>query len=252
MLPDMPRPTLVLLPGLDGTGDFFAPLLDVLSASVPTQVVRYPLAGASDYATCGAIARSALPTDRPFVLLGESFSGPIAVAIAATAPPGLAGVILSATFVVNPRPYLGVLRPLLPILPLRSDPLSIALSRFRVLGRWATPALRALHRDILIRLPPETVRSRLEAVINCDVREAMRSVHVPVLSLVAQHDRLIPRSASRVLQQHAPTATVVELNAPHCLLQCVPLAAADTILTFIDSISTSREIETGPHVSAAT
>jgi pimeloyl-[acyl-carrier protein] methyl ester esterase len=248
MLPDMLRPTLVLLPGLDGTGDFFAPLLDVLSPSVPTQVVRYPLSGASDYATCEAIARSALPTDRPFVLLGESFSGPIAIAIAATAPRGLVGVVLSATFVRNPRPYLSILRPLLPVLPLRSDPLSIALSRFRVLGRWATPALRALHRDILRRLPPETVRSRLGAVIDCDVRDALRSVHVPVLCLVPQHDRLIPSSASRVLQQHIPTATVVQLNAPHCLLQCTPHAAADTILAFIESLPTP----TGNRLSAAT
>jgi pimeloyl-ACP methyl ester carboxylesterase len=251
MLPGMPRPTLVLLPGLEGTGDFFAPLLDVLSPSVPAQVVRYPLAGASDYATCEVIARSALPTDRPFVLLGESFSGPIAVAIAATAPPGLVGVVLSATFVMNPRPYLSVLRPLLPILPIRRDPLSIALSRLRVLGHWATPALRALHRDILRRLPPKTVRSRLRAVIDCDVRDTLRSVHAPVLCLVAQHDRLIPRSASRVLEKHLPTAMVVQLNAPHCLLQCTPHAAADAILTFIDNVSTSRGIP-GPRLSVAT
>jgi pimeloyl-ACP methyl ester carboxylesterase len=157
ILLEMSAPTLVLLPGLDGTGDFFAPLLDALSPSVPTQVVRYPLTGASDYPTCEAIARAALPTDRPFVLLGESFSGPIAIAIAATAPPGLIGLVLSATFVANPRPHLGVLRPLLPFLPFRSDPLSLALSRFRVLGRWATPYLRALHRDILKRLPSETI-----------------------------------------------------------------------------------------------
>jgi pimeloyl-[acyl-carrier protein] methyl ester esterase len=68
--------TLVLLPGLDGTGDLFAPVVDALGPSVPTQIVRYPLSDASDYATCEAIARAALPTDGPYVLLGESFFGP--------------------------------------------------------------------------------------------------------------------------------------------------------------------------------
>ncbi len=63
----MSRITLVLLPGLDGTGDLFAPLVDALDPNVPTQIVRYPLADASDYATCEAIARAALPTDRPYV-----------------------------------------------------------------------------------------------------------------------------------------------------------------------------------------
>jgi len=84
----MPHPTLVLLPGLDGTGDFFAPLVAALGDRIPTCIVRYPLAGATDYPTCMAIARTALPTERPYILLGESFSGPIAVCLAAGAPPG--------------------------------------------------------------------------------------------------------------------------------------------------------------------
>ena len=53
--------------------DLFAPLVDALGPNVPTQIVRYPLSDASDYATCKAIARDALPTDPPYVLLGESF-----------------------------------------------------------------------------------------------------------------------------------------------------------------------------------
>lgn len=60
----MSRTTLVLLPGLDGTGDLFAPVVDALGASVPTQIVRYPLSHASDYATCEAIARTALHSGR--------------------------------------------------------------------------------------------------------------------------------------------------------------------------------------------
>ena len=102
---------LVLLPGLDGTGDLFAPVVDALGPNVPTQIVRYPLSHASDYPTCEAVARGALPTDCPYVLLGESFSGPIAVSIAAAAPPGLRGLILCSTFVCNPQPCLRPLRP---------------------------------------------------------------------------------------------------------------------------------------------
>jgi hypothetical protein len=46
------RTTLVLLPGLDGTGDLFAPVVDALGPNVPTQIVRYPLSHASGYASC--------------------------------------------------------------------------------------------------------------------------------------------------------------------------------------------------------
>jgi len=34
-------PHLVLLPGLDGTGELFAPLLHALDYEFPTSVVRY-------------------------------------------------------------------------------------------------------------------------------------------------------------------------------------------------------------------
>ena len=50
-------PTLVLLPGLDGTGDFFQPLLESLASRVRTRVVRYPIDGGFDYATCLELAR---------------------------------------------------------------------------------------------------------------------------------------------------------------------------------------------------
>jgi hypothetical protein len=48
----MSTPTLVPLPGLDGTGDFFRPLVKTLGNSIPTQVARYPVDGCYDYGTC--------------------------------------------------------------------------------------------------------------------------------------------------------------------------------------------------------
>jgi pimeloyl-ACP methyl ester carboxylesterase len=222
---------LVLLPGLDGTGDLFAPVVDALGPNVPTQIVRYPLSHASDYAACEAIARGALPTDRPYVLLGESFSGPIAVSIAAAAPPGLRGLILCSTFARNPQPYLRPLRPLLSILPVHSAPLWV--SRFLILGKFATPALRKLHQQTLAHLPPTTVRERLRAILECDVSVALTNVRVPVLCLTAKHDRLIPSAAAHLIHHHVPAATIVEIDAPHFLLQCRPSDAADAIRMFL-------------------
>src|ERR1700738_3338224 len=168
-----------MLPGLDGPGDFFAPLLEALGQGVRTHVVRYPVAGAYDYATCQQLVRAALPTDGPYVLLGESFSGPVAISLAAQAPQGLAGVILCCTFANNPRPRLALIRPLLPFLPFHGTGSSLRLSRFLVLGRWITPAIRELHQTILGSVPAKTIRSRLEAVADCAVREALASTRLP-------------------------------------------------------------------------
>jgi len=225
-------PLLILLPGLDGTGEFFKPLLESLGDALPVRVVRYPVDGGLDYRTCREIARAALPTDAPFVLLGESFSGPIAIELAAEAPPGLTGLILCVTFARNPRPRLSIIRPLLPYLSFHGSKTSVSLSRWLVLGRWITPRVRELHLKILSMVPPATLRARLLAVADCDVRDALGRVRVPILCLVAKHDRLIPRPAARVIQQVAPTTTLIELDSPHCLLQCVPDAAAEAITTF--------------------
>jgi len=230
----MDMPTLVLLPGLDGTGDFFQPLLEALAADVRTQVVRYPAAGAHDYTTCQQLVQAELPTAGRYVLLGESFSGPVAISLAAQAPPGLVGVILCCTFAANPRPRLALIRPLLPFLPFHGTGASLRLSRFLVLGRWITPALRELHQKILSSVPADTIRGRLEAVADCDVREALARIRLPILCLIATHDRLIPKSAARLIQQQAPAATRVEIDAPHCLLQCAPRQAAVAIREFLE------------------
>ncbi len=232
----MPAPTLILLPGLDGTGDFFQPLLEAIAHTVPTHVVRYPVDAAYDHGTCLKLVQAELPASGRYVVLGESFSGPIAISLAAQAPRGLAGLILSSSFAVNPRPRLSIIRPLLPYLPFHGTGMSLRLSRFLVLGRWITPDLRQLHQKILLRVPPDTIRRRLETVADCDVREALRRIRVPVLCLVPGHDRLVPRSASRLIQQLAPGVRVVEMEAPHCLLQCAPSLAAMQIRAFLQTL----------------
>jgi pimeloyl-ACP methyl ester carboxylesterase len=231
------NPQLVLLPGLDGTGDFFQPLLESLGRTIRTRIVQYPVDGGFDYATCSEFARAALPTDERYVLLGESFSGPIAIALAAQAPKGLAGIILCSSFACNPRPRLSFIRPLLPYMPVHGTKSSVALSRFLVLGRWITPAIRELHLQILMKVPATTLRARILAVADCDVRQALRRVSVPIICLVPKHDRLIPRSAARVIQQHSPATRVIVLDAPHCLLQCMPGAAALQIEQFMQELS---------------
>ena len=70
--------TLVLLPGMDGTGELFSPLIKELGPDIQTVVIRYPDLPL-DYAAHEAFARARLPSTGPFVVLGESFSGPIEI-----------------------------------------------------------------------------------------------------------------------------------------------------------------------------
>jgi pimeloyl-ACP methyl ester carboxylesterase len=106
--------TVVILPGMDGTGIELTDFVAALAPELEAIVVTYPNDRPMDYAGHEAVARTSLPIDRPFVLLGESYSGPIAISIAASAPRGLIGLVLCCSFARNPHPALSWLRRLVP------------------------------------------------------------------------------------------------------------------------------------------
>jgi pimeloyl-[acyl-carrier protein] methyl ester esterase len=231
---------LVLLPGMDGTVALRRDFVTALGLRAECIVVDYPPGCTDGYAELEAMVRSKLPSDRPYVLLGESFSGPIAISIAATRPPGLIGLVLCCSFTRNPRPILGLFRRLLPLLPFKFVPTSL-LSSF-VMGRDATALLRsALHRA-LSEIPSAILRARVAAVMDADMSPLLPNVHVPVLYLRGAHDRVVPRSCSDQIAQSVRQAKIVEIDAPHFLLQTAPTQAADAVVEFVKGI---------PPVSAA-
>lgn len=112
------RLTLILLPGLDGTGRLFSRLAEQLPGELEPRVVALPTDRELGYAELVRHARDQLPQDRLFALLGESFSGPVALRLAAERPPGLVALVLVASFHRRPvawwgravKPFANVLR----------------------------------------------------------------------------------------------------------------------------------------------
>jgi pimeloyl-ACP methyl ester carboxylesterase len=228
------RTLLILLPGMDGTGSLFAPFIAALDRNQPVRVVTYPTHEPLGYEALLLIARAALPEDGPFILLGESFSGPIAITLAAERPAQLRGLVLCCTFVRNPRPLLGGLRTLMGLLSFGPPPIG-ALS-FALLGRFTTAALRTALARAIASVSPATLRARLRAVIGVDVSAQLRQVAVPCLYLRGAHDRLVPASAARQVAGLRPTTQVMTIDAPHCLLQAVPDAAASAVAAFAGQV----------------
>ena len=234
----LPCPALVLLPGMDGTGLMFGPFLRVLDG-LDLQVVRYP-AELTAYADCVTFARARLPLGGPFFLLGESFSGPVAIALAAERPAGLLGLVLCCTFARNPRPALAWTAPLLRALPpCRMSPL---LLRHLLFGRWHTEALTALALTMFPQAPAATLKARLLAVLAVDHTPLLATIQVPTLALCASQDRLVPPSATRWLQAHLQDLEVITLEGPHWLLQTRPEACAQAIQAFTARIQTLQRV----------
>lgn len=223
---------------MDGTGILFEPFIAALGNTLSVAVVRYPTSGdLQTYACLRDLAAVALPPEGPLILLGESFSGPIAISLAAANPKRVVGVVLCCTFVRNPRPGLRWLSGLVSI-PAPLPP--SAVLHAMLFGRFATPSLIRMLRDALTKVQPAVLRARLRAVVSVDVRTQARALEVPVLYLKGTRDRLVPTSAMVEAQRHFRRMKVRLFDAPHCLLQVAPEEAAATVGDFIDKVAAGR------------
>ncbi|MGL4766649.1 MAG: alpha/beta fold hydrolase [Formosimonas sp.] len=217
--------TLVLLPGMDGTGELFAPFLAQLRG-VRTHSITYPTDQALNYHELTALAARQLPPNEPLILLGESFSGPIAIELARQLGARCRGLILCATFACSPLPLpAGVLRgvplALLPYMPFEL-----------VMGRLPPP-LAAQFKEIVRQTPSHVWRARCDAVLRVDVRAAFAQLRMPILYLCAEQDRLVRRHALRQLLRLQPNMTVSHHPTAHFLLQNDAANAARCVAAFV-------------------
>jgi pimeloyl-ACP methyl ester carboxylesterase len=223
----------VLLPGMDGTGELFAPFISALPDSISPVVVSFSRTESASYDELVEIARRALPTDQPYAILGESFSGPIATRLAADANEQLRALIFSCSFVRNPSKALSILGKIVPIVPTHGV-LPNAV-RNLLLGVDSIK-IRKIVSASMLTVSPDVIRSRLMQVLEVDVTEALRCVSVPVLYLRASNDRLVkPRCGDHIVSTNSNTR-VVELGGPHHLLQTNPSECANTVSRFLKDI----------------
>ena len=227
--------TIVLLPGMDGTGTLFKNWIDAVPAGFDLMVIDFPVDIALGYEELLQIVRARLPQDRPYWLLAESFSGPIGLTLAARAPAGLLGLILCCTFAKNPMPVLTILRPAIALLSFPRLPLWLARIGHRALfGRHANAESRSAISEALCRLHPSVLQARMRAVLDVDVTTLLARITLPVLYLRGGKDRVVPQSASRQLSRYLQHMDIAQLDAPHMLLQTAPHEAWRTVRSFIE------------------
>jgi pimeloyl-[acyl-carrier protein] methyl ester esterase len=223
--------TWVLLPGLDGIGRFRT-LKAALAGRVPVQAVSYPPDLPLGYDALLEWVEAALPATA-YCLVAESFSGPLAIRLAAKRPVGLRALVLAAGFCSCPLSM--PLRLVVPLLRgrLLSRPPPVWLAKFFFLGREATPDLLADLAASSRLVRPEVLACRLREILRVDVCDALAAVTVPMLYLGARHDRLVWPAVAEAMRRVAPQLSVCMLPAPHMLLQTHPHEAARAIAAFL-------------------
>ena len=173
--------------------------------------------------------RGLLPRDQGFVVVAESFSGPIAIRLAADPPPGLQGVILVATFAASPtRIPAGLLRPLLPSLvlaPAPGWPITRLLLGFSPPESLCTALLQAIH-----SVEPAVLHHRIVEVLEVDVTPQLRRAAVPLRYLRAAQDRVVPARCGKLVARLVPKLEPITIPGPHLLLQREAQAAATVII----------------------
>ena len=225
---------IVLLPGLDGTGRLFRWLTAEYAGPVPLQIVSYPSDARLGYRELTESVREIIGR-RNVIVLGESFSGPVAIEIAASMPSQVKGVILAATFARSPWPawLVRMAARLNPGLAPR------ALVNTILRGRNTDQDLNSEIEKILTEMAPDVRCKRLCEVASTDVRERLKVVQCPILVLHGTKDWLVPRTSVKKSVKSNPNATVALFAAPHMLLQTNAGAAARAIEAFVGKIGTT-------------
>jgi pimeloyl-[acyl-carrier protein] methyl ester esterase len=163
------------------------------------------------------------------VALGESFSRPIAVNLAARRPERVAAVVLAASFVAPPRP--SRLAIFTPLIHLHWTPSAVA--RFFLASASTPPPVLNKLDEVLASLPDAMFQRRVRELLTCDAREALRQTTCPLLLLQAAQDRLLSAQATNNIRNIRPDAQCVTVDAPHLLLQTEPEACARVIEAFL-------------------
>lgn len=76
---------VILLPGMDGTGMLFGPLIKELGNTANIRAINYSGDLEQSYEILVDEVRKQLPNHEDFILVAESFSGPIGYLIASNA-----------------------------------------------------------------------------------------------------------------------------------------------------------------------
>jgi pimeloyl-ACP methyl ester carboxylesterase len=95
---------------------------------------------------------------------------------------------------------------------------------------------QALH-DAVGTVDPSTVACRIGEVFSVDVSAELQRFSKPLLCIFPTRDRLVPSRAFAKIRALKPSATFVEIEGPHLLLQTDPVGVWQHIRSFVERAS---------------
>lgn len=225
---------LVLLPGMDGTGELFQAFKHALPSEMDVTVVSYPGYSPLGYNELLEIVQDSVPAGE-YVVVAESFSSPLAVKLAAEQPVGLLGLVMCAGFVTCPvrGPMRWLAEHLGPLL------FQTGLSRLaEMIFLMGDNPSHGLMSDVLRAVAwvaPGVMSRRLREVLDVDVRKELARVQVPILSLFSANDQWVDLECKREMLMTREMQSVT-IDGPHMLLQRAPVLCAKLVMDWVGQL----------------
>jgi len=233
--------TIVFLPGMDGTGISFEPPGQVLPQDVIVKVIKYPTDRLLSFEDTVQYTKEQIQNDQgDIIVLAESFSGPVAIALVGSGQLKAKCLILCSTFARSPRP---VLLKILSYLPLEFL-LKLRFPRFLLRcmvqgGEEATDLLIGLWARVRVIVPAKVLVHRLKLISQVDVRKWLPKLTLPCLYIQASSQRSVPASSLFDFAEAIPDLRVKRIRGPHFILQAQPRASLAVIEGFVALVTCS-------------
>ena len=147
---------IILLPGMDGAGSLFDPLLQCLSADTQAKVVSYPDQVHLSYRQLEELVVGQLPVSGKYIIVAESFSGPLALRVAerVVGDGCLEAVVLVASFAYQPLGCKGFVLARLPLRLILGMRLTDFVLRTLLLGESASGDIVKSTGEVIGRIAP--------------------------------------------------------------------------------------------------
>jgi pimeloyl-ACP methyl ester carboxylesterase len=232
---------LVLVPGMNGTGELFYRQVPRLRAAfrVATYSLRDDAATMDQLADdLAAVVDTVSPVERRAVIVGESFGGAVALTFALRWPARVAALVILNSFpYFAPQFRLTLAVAGLSVMPWGAMPLVRRLTAFRL----HSPHTHHVEVKQFIALTASATRDgylrRLRLLQGYDVRERLGEIQAPALFLAAEFDHLVPSVLqARYMAARVPGAEMrVLAGHGHICLIAPDLQLADILSDWLAS-----------------
>ena len=210
---------LLLIPGMDGTGKLFNPLIELLPKSLSTQVICLNLLHSEEPKEQASEIASLIGKEE-IVILAESYSGSIAYHLSLISDLNIKHIIFAASF-LEPPSKLAKLSGCLPLSLIRRGFIpSFVLSRLFFAQR-NNKKLVSLFLAALKLVDNSTLKQRLKTISS--LASPTYEVGVPCTYVSAKSDYLVSKKSVHIFSKLCVNINVFRAKGGHFIVQSNPL-----------------------------